>query len=412
MTDFFGSAALSQVLSLSLGDPVFAQTQVAFSYTPAPQPTGSQTVSPDCASGSPNTYATPLLNFLPSAQQQVNIGNNLLSEGDEDGGVPTLPDGGLVLPQGPAPGEIAVPWYPEAALAGAYGALLSKAASSSVAYNRLAVMMFFDRDVYTNDEPSNVIDCNASGANHASAQLEAQQALAAHGIETYVVYLANQDYSNGAPAQWATDAQQLAGGLSSTSQYFFNASNGHDPTLAEETESLALASIVSDLGSCVYVNPGNMGPDAVLSYPTPASLLASYAENNPLFIQYANVVNAPSCANDDGNTNQLWVYDHQHIRVCQNTCANIVAAVQADEEHTASVNITRQSEGLPTIAPAGITVSGVEPCESGPIDASIVESGSAPTNYDAGLPTFDASAFPSEDSGAGGTEDGGLEDGG
>jgi hypothetical protein len=409
MQDFFQSSAFSQVLGLSLSDPVFAQTQVAFSYTPAPQGAGAA-VSPDCtASATSNTYATPLYPFQPSTQGQVTIANSLLNEGDEDGGVPSLPDGGLVLPQGPAPGKTAVPWYPEAALAGAYSALLSKAASSSQAYNRLAVMMFFDRDVYTNDATSNVTDCNADGLNHASAQLEAQQALAANGIETYVVYLKNQDYPNGAPAQWATNAQALAGGLSSSSQYYFNASTGSADQLAE-TEALALASVVSDLGSCVYENPGNLGPDAVLSYPTAESLLVSYAQNQPAFIQYASVVNATSCANDDGNKNQLWVYDNKHIRVCQNTCAQIVAAVQADEEHTASVNSSRQQQGLPLLAAAGITVSGVEPCEPGPIDASIVESGSTPTNYDAGLPSFDASGLPQEDGGAG--EDAGTEDGG
>jgi hypothetical protein len=368
---------------------------VAFSYTPA--------TSADCsAKGNTSTYATPLFPFQPSAQAQVAIANSLLNEGDEDGGVASLSDGGLILPQGPAPGATPVPWYPEAALAGAYSEVLSYAASSSLAYNRLAVMMFFDRDVQTNPPAD---DC---GGALPSAQLEAQQALAANGIETYVVYLKNQDYPNGAPANWATDAQQLAGGLSSTSQYFFNAGTGSSAQL-EETEALALASVVSDLGSCVYENPGNLGPDAVLSYPTAESLLASYALNNPLAIQYANVVNATSCANDDGKTNLLWVYDHQHIRVCQNTCAQIVAAVQADEEHTASQNITRQSQGLPTLAAPGITVSGVEPCESSPIDAAVVESGSAPTNYDAGLPTFDASALPDD---AATSEDGGLADAG
>ena len=364
MSEFFGQKALQQVLSVSLGDPVFNQTQIAFSYTPGPQT--------DCsAAPGSNSFETPLIPFEPSTQGQLDIGNNLFGQGD----------GGTF-----APGE-PTPWYLEAALDGTYQALVAQRSKAKEAYNRTAVMLFFDRDIQSGLNP----DC---GAAHKSAIQEAQAALSA-GIETYVVYLKNADFDSGADTDPNAEpnAAALAMGFNTGAKYFFNASTGDKNTLAQ-TQASALASVVADLGSCVYEVPQGIGPEAVLQFPDTVSrsLLA--------------VKNAASCANDDPATTPLWVFDNQHIRVCQNTCQRLITAVEADQAATAQNNIlTGGNAGA-----AGITVYATEACGA-PSAGPIVESGTVPNNFDANVGTTDDAGGSGDDAGddSGGSQDAGSD---
>jgi hypothetical protein len=352
MDQFFGKKALSQVIGLSLSDPVFQQTQVAFSYTPA-LPTDC-TAAPDTT----NSFLSPLIPFEPSAHAQADIAKELLLEG-EDGGIPHEPG--------------ADPWYLEAALDGAYQKLQLQTTGAQK-YNRTAAMLFIDRDFKTNPP-----DC---GNSHKNAIQEAQAALSA-GIETYVVYLANADYEDAggaAPPPAESDAQSLAMGLNPNLSYFFNASAGSSaPVVAAE----ALSTVVADMGSCVYEVPSGIDSAATLQFPDPVTRTI------------LTVTNADSCANDSSTT-PLWVFDNQHIRVCQNTCQRLVTAIQADEAATAQSNAANNTLN----AAAGVTVYATESCGA-PDAATIVESGTAPNNYDAGIspPSDDAGSVAPDDSG-------------
>jgi hypothetical protein len=353
MRDFVGNAGAAQALSLSLQDPVFKETLVGMRFMPA--------ASTDCAgSGANNSFSNPTsldVPFEDSFKAQADIATRLEATGPGDGG-----DGNL-----PADN---VPWYLEAALEGAYSAL-GKLPNQGT-YNRRAVMLFFDRDF--NVSPP---DCPAP---QLSAITLAANALAQQQIETYVVFLANADYPDGGiPGNPITDATNLAQGLAAGGQYFFNATNGAN---AASIAASALGNVVADMGSCVYlpsvrgIGPGQaaIGPDWTLTF-------ADDAAGGAL----VNVVNAQSCLTDDAATNPVWVYDNQHIRLCQNTCERLVKSVEYNELIAAE---TSKVTGV--VAPAGgVSVFANPPvlvCDGGsPSDAAIVESGSEPLNYDAGV---------------------------
>jgi hypothetical protein len=356
------------VLSVSLGDPVFNQTQIAFAYTPGPNPPATPGQSDCTAAPGSNSFETPLINFEPSIKGQADIGNNLLDQGD----------GGTF-----APGN--TPWYLEAALDGTYQALVTERTSAKETFNRTAVMLFFDRDFATTPP-----DC---GGSHKNAIQEAQAGLG-EGIETYVVYLKNADDTDAggnAGPQALSDATALAMGFNPNLKYFFDASQGSASALAA-TQAEALATIVADLGSCVYEVPQGIGPEAILSFP---DLAVSKS--------ILNVKNADDCSTDDPATTPTWVFDNQHIHVCPDTCQRIIDAVQADQANTAQNNILK---GTANVA-AGITVYATEACGA-PSAGPIVEA-SVPNSFDANVGT------PGEDAGedGGGTEDGSpTEDGG
>ncbi len=348
MADFLGSAGFGQVLGLSLTNPVFQQTVVGLMYTPA-LPTDcnssdnefSQDVLPDAGAGS----AQGTVPFEFSALAQADIANSI----GADAGI---------LP--PGTGD----WYLEAALAGAYSALES--IENAEQYNRRAVMLFYDRDFG--------VGSTQCPQGHADAISEATVALAQNRIETYAVYLANADYKDGGePEDAATHGQQLAQGLTPGNQYFFNASGQTNA----ETEALsALASVVADLGSCVYEVPLHFVPGVQLSFPDYTS--AS--------VPTVNVSYAASCALDDATNGPLYVFDNQHLRICQNTCKRLVSSIAASE--VISANVVKA--GGPPLA---ITVGWGYACGATIPDASIVESGSAPVAApDAGTGPSDAAA--------------------
>jgi hypothetical protein len=161
------------------------------------------------------------------------------------------------------------------------------------------------------------------------------------------------------------------------------------------TAGEALASVVADLGSCVYEVPLHFVPGSELSFPdysyNPASCADSGAPPSTTTVKYGT-----SCATDDACGNPLYVFDSEHIRICQNTCQRLVASIVASEILSAGRN-----QGLTTpLPPLPVDVDWGYSCSSPIPDASIVESDSAP------LPLPDAG--PGEDAGSVGTFDAGI----
>ena len=351
MRDFLGPSGLGEVLGLSLTNPVFQQTVVGLMYTPAQQA--------DCAS-SQNEFALDIqadsgvagiaegtVPFEFSGLAQADIANSLLNQGTIDAGA---------LPSGNAP------WYLEAALDGAYTALEN--IPNGQQFNRRAVMLFYDRDFDVSPT-----DCPA----HADAISEATAAFEQNHLETYAVYLGNADYPDGGvPGNPIQHGELLAQGFSTGVKYFANASS-QQPGAAQATAGQALASVVADMGSCVYEIPGLFVPGAQISFPKYPQL-GSSAAVTPVTVSYA-----PSCALDDGSTNALYVFDNQHIRICQNTCSALVTSITNDEIYSAARNAGRTTP----LPPLPFNVTWSYACGNIP-DAAIVESGSAAPAPDAG----------------------------
>jgi hypothetical protein len=246
-------------------------------------------------------------------------------------------------------------------------------------------MLFMDRDFHTNPP-----DC---AGGHPNALDEAATALGQQ-IETYVVYLANADDEGGAAGPQAlADATALARGLNPGLSYFFNASNGKAATAVAGE---ALSTVVADLGACVYDVPAGVGPEAVLQFP-------DVTKQGILNVKYA-----ATCANDNELSNPTWVFDNQHIRICQDTCQGVIRAIQADEAATALAN---EQSGTTNTA-AGITVYATEGCDV-PSAGPIVESGTVPNDYDANVNTGSDDAGGSTSlPDAGVSDDAGPSDGG
>jgi hypothetical protein len=372
MRDFLGPKGLGEVLGLSLTNPVFQQTVVGLMYTPAQEADCNSSgnefaldIEPDAGLALPEGTVP----FEYAALAQGDIASSLLNQGTIDAGA---------LPAGTSP------WYLEAALAGAYSGLQSISGASE--YNRRAVMLFYDR----NFNVGTSTDCPQP---HPDAIAEANTALQ-EGIETYAVYLANADYDGGIPpGNPAAAGAELARGLGTGGIYFFNAAAGAE---AQATAAKALASVVADLGSCVYEVPLHFVPGSPLSFPdysyNPASCAGAGSPPSTATVSYA-----ASCATDDACGNPLYVFDNQHIRICQNTCQRLVSSIVASEILSAGRN-----QGLTTpLPPLPVDVEWGYTCGAPIPDASIVESGSAP------LPPPVVDAGPGEDA-AVGTFDGGI----
>jgi hypothetical protein len=402
-SQFFGSKALAQVLGQSLTDPVFQRTHVALMYPPAQQsdclssadPTGASNafaldVTPDSGVANLQFGAVP---FEFSSLAQADIATSLLAQG---AAIATALDAGTDagLPSSTAP------WYLEAALAGSYQALL--ALDPQQQFNRKAVMLFYDSDF--NVAPSN--DC--AGALDPIA--EAAQA-AGKGIETYAVYLANAEYDlpdggtidggPGVPGDPVGHGGQLAQGAVPGGQYFFNAK---DPTKLESVAGQAMASVIADLGSCVYEWSPIFAPGATISFPDYDTYLNPPAGQTRV-VSTVNVAFARSCAADDAQNNPLYVLDNGHIRICQNTCKRLVTSTTDDEILSGQRNAGRPVP-LPDL-PLEVTWSyscaaGRPDAGPGPLEAG---AGSAPISVaDAGS---DAGTDAASDDSGSATDSGG-----
>src|SRR5262249_10876422 len=137
----------------------------------------------DCTAAT-NSLATPQIAFLPALQARAKV-------------LPVLGDKTKVAASD-------TPIFLDAALQanGAYQALRDLKASTKTSFNKLAVMLIFNRPI--NASPP---DCDAT---HAHAAQEAAAALASDGIKTYVTVL--QGPNGSAPDVAEARAIAMGGG--------------------------------------------------------------------------------------------------------------------------------------------------------------------------------------------------------
>jgi hypothetical protein len=145
--------------------------------------------------------------------------------------------------------------------------------------------------------------------------------------------------------------------------------------------------------------PAVFVPGSTLTFPDYDTLLHPPAGQTGVTSTVTVTYSDKGCGLDLAESNQLYVFDNQHIRICQNTCQRLVQSIKDDELITAQRNQGRVTP-LPQLP---LDVSWSYPCDNIPDAGVLVESGSGPNIVP------EAGADASED---GGIEDGGAEDAG
>ncbi len=271
MGSFFGAEGLQQLLSLSLEDPVFERTRVGFKFLPA--------AAADC-SLSPNSFATP------AAPTGVPF---TLAKDARSLVAPLIADSSNVLGSDP-------PLFLDAVMSfqGAYAALRDlQPTAPTEAFNRRALLIIGNRDF--------VSRCSA---------IEEPAALAAsalnQGIHTYVVVLSAPSGTDQGGRDPVMDASAIAaaGGTSA-----------FDATSNSDVGALALQTIVTDLGSCLYDAPKG----------SPATSLSQSAVTylNPLSQSRESISFNEACS-EQNNDASGWNRDEfGRIRICGSACESL-----------------------------------------------------------------------------------------
>ena len=292
MESYLGPDGLQQLLSLSLEDPVFERTRVAFSFLPAQDS--------DC-SVSPNRFASP------SPPDGVPFS---LAKDARAAVAPLIADIGNVLPNDP-------PVLFDVALSpgGAYAALRDLEPSPPTKdFNRRALLIIGNRDF--------VSHC-AGGMDVAYL---ASSGLA-EGFHTYVVVLSAPGSTDQGGRDPLADASLIA--TAGGTEVF-------DATQDPNAGALALQTVVADLGSCLYD-----APDGVDLSKNPGLRTVTYL--NPLTNVKESISHNAQCSEQTtGETG--WNTDSLgRVRICGFACetlrdtAKMVSAVAAQSGHRAPV---------------------------------------------------------------------------
>jgi hypothetical protein len=231
MSDFFGPTSLKEALDATLSNPMAARIRVAFDLLPAD--------AGDCAA---SPYDMPLIAFddVDLVQPQV---------------ADVLGDTGTLLADDPM-------LFLDAAMTGAYQALSGLTPVLSNNFNRRALVVVGNRDVWEHCGGATPVDM-------------ATQALASDDIRTYVVLLEAPGSAEQFGRNPVVDGGDIAG-AGGTTVYL-------------PGDSTAVHEIVQDIGTCVYDAPGAVPTDAVISYRHPVTLALSNVEHNASCTDGANV---------------------------------------------------------------------------------------------------------------------------
>jgi hypothetical protein len=260
MVNAFGAQGLQTVTSLTLGDPVFRNAQIAFTLLPHNMA--------DCTAGT-NSVATPLVAFTSTTSAQSKVAT-ILSDTNNVKAADTT-------------------WFVDAALKtnGAYQALAAQvaAAPAGTVFNRVAVLVIANRPAAA-DCPIGTLPSDEAAAALAGSP----------SVFTYVVAL---NSPNGAYDTTELSAMATKGG---TTMF--------DATSNQAIGGVALNTVESDLGSCLYSKPAGIDTGATVSY------------TDPLTLQTTNVTFDGTC-NATSTTANGWNFDGSGVRICGAACASL-----------------------------------------------------------------------------------------
>jgi len=272
MSGYYGSGSddLSQIVGLSLNNPVARRTSVALGALPA---------SDACAPGA----FQPRVAFALAADARAPITDFLQSTASVSSDAPDL--------------------YLATALQGAYASLRARPATPSGGLERRAVVVVSNRDLSSGPCPG------GTPAELASA------ALAADGISTYAVALADGDLT-------AVDTARVLSDAGGTTVF--------DGVSDQAAGAQAMQEILTELGTCLY-QPQTLAPDALPADARVSYLDATYGQ--------VDIEHNPACR--DGADVPGWNLDDGRVRVCGADCAalrdqvNLIALRQALEQRAA-----------------------------------------------------------------------------
>jgi hypothetical protein len=273
MEPFFGDAGLREVLSLSLQDPVFATTLVGLRFAPGSVGDCSAATNPFA-----NTTGPLAVDFRPAPEARTDI-------------AAAIGDRSKLLPDNP-------PVFWDAALRGngVYQKLVSLRSDGGGPFNKQAVLVLGNRDFVSTCAPSVGRLPDLAGTARTS-----------EGIRTYVVLLGRRVIDGEPePADPTIDAEDLATAGGTT---LFNASR--DPAVG----ALALNTVIADLGSCLYEDPGVSLAQGLtetkISYFDAVKL-------SRVDVPYNASCNEANAASADG-----WNLDGPRVRVCGAACTSL-----------------------------------------------------------------------------------------
>jgi hypothetical protein len=338
MSAAFGTEGYATAMSLSLSDPLFKRTYVAFNFF-------DHQLSDCTASTTP--YTTPSVDFGLANAVQPKIAAQLLS--------PTPPD----TKNNPLPLNLQTALRLDQ---GAFKALLTEQTNVHESLDIGAIMAFVNRipdstggadGGGTNPFPG--ADCNPAlgGAPDAKTAIEQEiQAATAAGLRTYFVVL-NDDSMLG--PQVLAFYDQIASDLSNKGVTVLDATA---PKAAGGGVPQAVLSkfsqTVTQLGTCLYELPPGIDTSAKLTFtiPIPVPPITSSAPTPVGPIPLAASCNAANQQSANG-----WNVDGTHIRICGQFCNELQQSVEAV---TAATLLASPDGGLANVPEVPVTA--VLPC--------------------------------------------------
>ena len=277
MEAFLGASGLQELLALSLKDPVFERTRVAFKFLPAE--------SADCTAA-PNPFASP------SAPGDVPF---TLAENARDLVAPLIADTSNLLASDP-------PVLLDVALSteGTYAALRGLTPTApSAAFNRRALLLIGNRDFLS----------HCAGA--IAPSLMAAAALT-EGLHTYVVVVSAPASTDQGGRDPVADAALIA--TAGGTEVF-------DATADSNVGAAALQTVVTDLGSCLYDAPAGVDLSA-----NPSQSTLTYF--NPMTQSRENIGYDTQCSELSSGVSGWNLDSFGRIRVCGSACDGLRNAMK------------------------------------------------------------------------------------
>ncbi|HEX8793471.1 MAG TPA: hypothetical protein VF765_21160 [Polyangiaceae bacterium] len=343
MSAAFGQQGYATAMSLSLVDPIFKRTNVAFRFLDH---------SPSDCTASSTPYVTPSVPFGPATDVQSTIAAQLLNV--------TPPD----TKSSPAPLDLQTALRLDQGAYPAVQALQTSQAKGGEAPGIGAVMLFVNRIPDSSmggsdgggSNPFPGADCSPAlgGAPDAKSAIEQQLKDAANaGLTTFFVVL-NDDNMLG--SQVVSFYDGIKSDLGGKGVDIIDATS---PMSQAATVLANFSKTVTQLGTCLYEVPPGVDTNAKVAFtipvPTPATGGAApvsvpvpqMGANPGSFNPNCNAANATSV---DG-----WNIENGHIRICGPSCTDLQATVEFVTAEALSSGVDGGLSKVPEV-PVTVTV--------------------------------------------------------
>jgi hypothetical protein len=356
MSGAFGPQGYATAMGLSLGNPVFKRTYVAFDFLDHL----ASECSVGAAPGNPTTY-TSLMPFGMAGATSMDftlanvgqptvagfLGNVTPPDPGPDGGVPA---GGFAplylqpamrLDQGvykhvldftnglqEAPAIAAAMFFvnrqPDSTGAGDAGDLMGAAGLVDGVPNSCNTIV----PPLPTGTPCTVpggVDCSPaldSAGDKVAQNALVQQIVAADkaGVQSYFVILNNALYQVGTPLQYFQQVQTAVKAQGTTTMQVLDATQ---PKADISNVLGTFSNVVTPLGTCLYELPPGVGPDATVSFTIPIPTEENMAAPVPVSVPYSASCNAANQATVSGWNIEGPPGGVQHLRICGSNAGGI-----------------------------------------------------------------------------------------